>query len=553
MERREFLKLSSLAAATPVLQPLVAQAQAAPEGKPNIIFIVSDQHCAGLTKREGFAFDTSPTLDRMAARGVAFEHAYCTAPLCVPSRTSMLTGRWPEATHIRSNNMIGEQPLYTKHLYQVAKESGYKTGLVGKNHTFIKPKDELDFYRAYELANGYIPPDAPPEYHEYEKFMRSLNANVSLKPTPFPVELSYPYRIVSNSIEFIDSMAGQPFILQVGFSEPHDPEQVPAPYWNMFPPDKMTRCAGPEALKHLGYRAQWEYGHQEAGSESEENWRRYVSNYLGMIRLIDDQLARLVTHLEQKDMMRNTVIVFLADHGDYMMRYGLARKGVGLPECLVNIPMIWSGAGITPTHVGQSAFTSMADVMPTLCEAIGTEIPIGVQGRSLWPLLQGKEYPREEFRSAYSEAGLGGLYYEASDNISFTGTEPEARAKKEQEQRTANGVRNGGFDELNKVTLSGLQKMVRWGDWKLIYDMMGYGQLYNLKKDPCELDNLFGKPEHAAEQAKLMAELCMWTIRCQDSLPTGPQNAKYQTKWAVKQHNWYTPFRHGVAPVAYVP
>lgn len=193
----------------------------------------------------------------------------------------------------------------------------------------------------------------------------------------------------------------------------------------------------------------------------------------------------------------------------------------------------------------------MADVMPTLCEAIGTEIPIGVQGRSLWPLLQGKEYPKEEFRSAYSEAGLGGLYYEASDNVSFTGTEPEERARKEREQRTDGSVRNGGFDELNKVNMSGLQKMVRWGDWKLIYDMMGYGQLYHLPSDPCELKNLFGHPTAAKEQAQLMEELAMWAIRSQDSLPTGPQNGKYQTKWSRK-HNWYSPYRHGTAPEAYI-
>ena len=550
MERRDFLKLSSLGAAAAAIETTGAAA-AAPvsPAKPNIIFIVSDQHRTGLTRREGFKFDTSPTLDRLAEKGVAFDRAYCTAPLCVPSRTSMLTGRWPDATRVRDNAMINEA-VYSKHLYQIAKENGYKTGLAGKNHTFIKPAKELDFYRPYELANGYIPPNAPPAYQEYETFMRSLHANVSLKPTPFPVELSYPYRIVSDTIEFIESMGSEPFIFQVGFSEPHDPEQVPAPYWNMYPPDQVPdRCAGPEALKQLGYRAQWEYGHQEAGSESEENWRRYVSNYLGMVRLIDDQLARLVAHLEQKDMMRNTVVVFLADHGEYLMQYGLARKGVGLPECLTRIPMVWAGAGIAPSHVGAAAFTSMADVMPTFCEVMGVDIPIGVQGRSLWPLLQAKEYPKEEFRSAYVTVGVGGMYYEASDHIGFSAT--DAR-KEKPAQEVSPGVKNSGFDELNKVTMSGLQKMVRMGDWKLIFDMMGYGQLYNLKVDPCELNNLFNKPETATKQCELMTELCMWTIRTQDWLPTGPQNAKYQTKWPGG-HNWITPHRHGTAPVAFIP
>ena len=94
--------------------------------------------------------------------------------------------------------------------------------------------------------------------------------------------------------------------------------------------------------------------------------------------------------------------------------------------------------------------------------------------------------------------------------------------------------------------------MVRMGDWKLVFDMMGYGQLYHLKSDPCELKNLFGSPAHAVEQNMLLAELLMWTIRTEDSLPTGPQGMKWQTKWP-KEHNWYAPHRHGIAPTFFIP
>ncbi|HET8638088.1 MAG TPA: sulfatase-like hydrolase/transferase [Acidobacteriaceae bacterium] len=549
MERREFLKAASLTAAGAMLPANSGwgeSSQAAPVTKPNIIFCVSDQHRAGLTKRSGYPLDTSPTLDKLADAGIGFDRAYCTTPLCVPSRTSMLTGRWPEATHVRMN-LDPQDAYYTKHLYQVAKEQGYRTGLAGKNHTFLK-KDSLDFWRQYGHWFGWRPANAPREYLEYDKWMAKLEAEPALTPTPFPVEVSYPYRIVSDAIDFIDQSGSTPFILQVGFPEPHDPEQVPKPYWDMFPPDSVPgRCAGPEALKHLGYRAQWLYGLSNDSYPSEKYWRRYKSNYLGMLRLLDDQLARLVSHLEQKDILKNTVIVYLADHGDYLMDYGLARKGVGLFECLTRIPMVWSGYGVKPTSVGSSAFTSMADVMPTMCEIMGAEIPEGVQGRSLWPLLRGEDYPREEFRSIYTTVGLGGLYYEASDHVPYSTA--ERHIAKGEGPKSPYGV---GWDELDRVTQSGLQKMVRMGDWKLIYDMMGYGQLYNLASDPCELKNLFGQPQVATEQARLMAELLMWTIRCQDSLPTGPQNWKYQTKWP-KKHNWYAPYRHGTAPEAFIP
>lgn len=180
----------------------------------------------------------------------------------------------------------------------------------------------------------------------------------------------------------------------------------------------------------------------------------------------------------------------------------------------------------------------MADVMPTLCEVIGAAIPHGVQGRSLWPLLRGESYPAEEFRSIYAGVGVGGLYYEDADNIPLSAGQDASRP--------------GMFDELNKVTQSGNQKMVRMGEWKLVYDMMGYGALYNLHQDPCEMHNLFGSLSNAQVQAEMIAELAMWMIRVQDSLPTGPQNSKYQTKWS-REHNWYAPYRHGVAPEPFIP
>lgn len=545
--RREFLQGSLYAGATAII-PANAQSlsvyPAVP--KPNIVLIVSDQHRAGLTRRSGYPLDTSPTLDRLAKSGVAFDRAYCASPLCVPSRTSMITGRWPDATRVRTNDQI-KDAVYPTHLYRVAKESGYRTGLAGKNHTFLKPED-MDFWREYGLDAGWIPPDAPQSYHDYQKWMRSLHANVALEPTPFPLELQFPYRIISDAMEFMAQSDDRPFLLQVGFSEPHDPEQVPEPYWNMFPPESVPdRCAGPGALQQLGYRAQWEYGHQEAGSETEKNWRRYKSNYLGMLRLLDDQLERLLVFMEQKDLLKNTIIIYTADHGDYLMDYGLARKGVGLPECLTRIPMIWSGPGIKPSSSGQETFVSNVDLLPTLCDIVGAEIPHGVQGRSLWPLLQGESYPSDEFRSIYATAGVGGLYYEASDQIPYSLPEP-ARMTPE---ALAN-PKAAGFDELNKVTLSGLQKMVRMGDWKVIFDMMGYGQLYHLPSDPCELHNLFGHPELSQQQAKMMSELLMWAIREQDTLPTGPQGVKYHTRWPAR-HNWYAPYSRVKAPGPFIP
>lgn len=541
MQRRDFMKMAGMTLASQTVRQVQSESTQASSivEKPNVILIIADQRTYGLSKETGFSLDTSPTLDRMQAAGIGFQHNYCTTPVCVPSRTTMITGRWPEAHHVRMN-LQANAAFFETDLYQVAKSRGYRTALIGKNHTYLT-QNNVDVWREYFHDGGPLERGREDEDKQYDEWLHNLNFNVSNQPSPFPLETQLPFRIVSDTIAFLDSTAGQPFFAQVSIPEPHDPEQVPAPYWNMFPPDALPdRCAGPEALVHMGPRAQWEYRmQQDAAPQTEKLWRRYRSNYFGALRMIDDQIGRLVKHLNDTGLADNTVVIFTADHGDFLMNYGLGHKGVGLYETLTHTPQIWWGYGIKPSPKVHQAFTSMADIMPTVCEVMGADIPHGVQGRSLWPLLRGEDFPEMEFRSIYSGVGVGGLYYEDSDHVPLSaGQAPN---------------RQGMFDELNKVTQSGNQKMVRMGDWKLVYDMMGYGQLYNLHDDPCEMQNRFGAGELAAVQAELMAELAMWVIRSQDSLPTGPQNGKYETKWSA-QHNWYAPYRHGgTPPNSYIP
>ena len=542
MHRRKFLKIVAAGAVNTVA--LGAQehkgTDSSPSSPPNILLVICDQNRAGLTRRSGYPLDTSPTFDRIAARGVAFDRAYATQPVCAPCRTSLLTGRWPHAHRVRQNSAAG-QAFFEADLFDVLKSTSYKTGLVGKNHTYLKA-EKLDFWREYNDLAGWQPANPSKEIAGFDEWRRKLNFAVSPVATPFPVETQFAYRIVSNAIEFLEKFGDQPFVLEVSFPEPHDPEQVPKPYFDMFPPDEVPeREARPDALKSKGFQWQWQQELQEHIYPGyDKSWRRYVSNYVGSLRMVDDQLERLLSHMRQNRLLEKTVIVCVSDHGDYVMEYGLMRKGVGLPELLTRVPMIWCGQGIQASH--PDVFVSIADVMPTICEAVGVDIPKGVQGRSLWPILQAKDYPVEEFRSVYAEGGFGGLYYDRSDHVPFSiadfkGIPPYAVPE---EDKT--------FDELNYVSQSGTMKMVRMGDWKLIYDMMGYGQLYNLGRDPLELTNLFNEPSVSNEQSQLLAELLMWTIRTQDALPT----AAYKTKWPGG-HNWYSPYRHGRAPEAFIP
>ena len=517
--RREFLAGISGSSVAAFGAPQSASAQ--PPGKPNILIVMTDQQRVGLTRRSGFPLNTMPALDRLAARGAPCDGAYTTAPLCGPARVSMLTGRWPHAHRVRQNAATGEA-RFERDIFDVLRQAGYKTGLTGKNHSHLKP-ERLDFCRLYSHASGWTPEPAPAQSVEFTEWMKQLNHAVSEVPTPFPPETQYPFRIVSDAIEFIDTPSQKPFALWVSFPEPHNPYQVPKPYFDMFPPESLSeRAVGPEALKAKGFKWEWLHGLEDRTYPGfDQNWRRLRSNYLGMLRLIDDQLARLMDHMDSRGLLANTIIVFVSDHGDFVGDYGLMRKGVGIPEVLTRVPMIWYGPGIKPVS-NVDALVSLADVMPTLCEAIGAPIPFGVQGRSLWPLLQGREYPREEFRSVYAEVGFGGLHYRNGDPVppktGMLSGAPGARPT---------------FDELNSVTQSGNLKMVRWGTFKLTSDMMGEVQLYDLATDPFELKNLYGTPEVAAEQSRLLAELLKWTVRTEDDLPSSAYVPRRSSR------NWY--------------
>jgi arylsulfatase A-like enzyme len=474
--------------------------------KPNIVIIMTDQQRADVSRREGFPLDTTPFLDQMAASGQWFDRAYTVSPLCVPARVSMLTGRFPSAHGIRGNNGV-EHASYERDLFHVAADQGYKTALVGKNHSHITP-DRVDHY--FELShNGGKGNNRTSGEKAFDDWLYNLTPRIGLEATPFPLECQGPYRAVSDAQGWLNSLEQeQPFLMWLSFAEPHNPYQVPEPYYSMFPPESLPPVrTGSEALKLKGFKWEWtkhlgEYVHPEY----DEMIPRARANYFGMLRLIDDQIHRFVDDLESKGLLENTLLLFVSDHGDFVGEYGMVRKGPELPEPLVRIPMFVVGPGIKAGVGPNSAFVSLLDLMPTLCEVMGAPLPYGTQGRSLWPLLVGADYPAAEFDSIYAELGYGGLHYVEEDHP---------------EEAPCLIPYPGGptFNELNDINQSGTLRMLRMDRWKLVFDMMGKGQLYDLTVDPAELDNLFDHPPYAAVQSDMMKRLLAWTLRAQDTPP----------------------------------
>lgn len=382
----------------PLAAPAVSPAAGSRPDGPNVIVILTDQQRADVCRREGFPLDTTPFLDALATRGVWFNRAYTSCPACVPARTSLLTGRFPAAAHVRCNHNLGDA-TYEKDLFTAMRERGYKTALIGKNHSFLK-QEMCDYWSPHDHMGR---PPRVPEDEALNAFLKSTHFHVSLDPCPLPVESQNPVRMVDDARTWIDSLKGSPFFLWFSIPEPHNPYQVPEPYYSMFPPDSLppTRTAAGDGLrKSEPFQLYDKLIHMGMPHLAEE-LPRMRSNYFGMLRLIDDQIKRLMEYLDERGLRENTIVVFLSDHGDFVGEYGWMRKGPDLPECLARVPMIWTGPGIAAGEGPHAAHVSMVDIFPTLCEATGIPIPDGVQGRSLWPLLTGRPYPKEEFASAY--------------------------------------------------------------------------------------------------------------------------------------------------------
>ncbi|GAA4790617.1 sulfatase-like hydrolase/transferase [Olivibacter ginsenosidimutans] len=499
---------------------------------PNIVLIIVDQFRADASKREGFELNTTPFLDSLAVNGTWFNRAYCAMPACVPSRTSMLTGRFPSATRV-SSNMNLKDAYFTKNLFEIVKANGYQTALVGKNHTFLEPKD-VDYWKDFNHLGSAEPQTQ--EEKDFNQFLHSTHFYMSEKPTPFSVHLQMPAQIVKSAEHWVDQVAGKasPFFMMVSIPEPHNPYQAPEPYYSLFPPESLPPVTtGKEVLPKKGNTWMLEKQLLEMGyGDYEKMIPRIRSNYYGMMRLIDDQIKELVHHFKAKGLADNTIFLFVSDHGDYVGEYGLIKKGVGVPECLTRIPMIWYGPQISKNKLPSDAHVSNIDIMPTICDLLGVELPDGVQGRSLWPLLQGKDYPKEEFASMVAQQGYGGLHF-----VDFKEYDPY-----EDDGTVTKGAIE--CDELNTWTQSGRMRMLRKGDWKLVYDMQGHGELYNLVNDPAEVNDLYEDKNYSIIKTGLLEDLLAWELRAQDPLPLPHPNKVRKYGFKTDKRNYWAPHKN---------
>lgn len=448
-----------------------------------------------------------PFMDNLATQGTWFNRAYTSAPVCVPARISMLTGRYPSATRVRENRGA-EYATYTDDLFDVMRSHGIKTAMIGKNHTHVEPQ-AVDYCDYYYFHGGQTVEPETKEFAAFDTYLKSLNGCVDTNPTPFPLECQLPHRITSKAIDWVDSLQGdEPFCLYVAYPEPHNPYQVPEPYFSMFPEENVPPF-GATAKDVESKDFKWRFSRNLGLSVHEDYDEQMLpsrARFLGMIRMIDDQIKRLYEHLSNTGKMENTIFVFLSDHGDFVGDFGMVRKGPDMPDILMRIPLQFYGKDIVANPNPHSAFVSIIDLFPTFCDAMDIPIPAGVQGKSLWPLLTGEPYPKKDFDKVYAEHGYGGMLYTDRDEINFD---------------NCLNIGKGGvtFDSLNTYSQSGTMRMLRKSKWILTVDCGGGGYLYDLEVDPYELKNLFYDTDYKEVRDELIMDLLVETLRYTDPLP----------------------------------
>jgi arylsulfatase A-like enzyme len=374
---------------------------AAADDRPNVLFIVSDD-LNNMLGCYGDQLARTPHLDRLAARGVRFERAYCTFPLCGPSRNSFLTGLYPNSTGILRNAEIFRQAISSQvSLPQAFRQAGYFAARIGKLYHYNVPRsvgtNGHDDPASWELELNPAGVDRLEE--EPEIF--------SLRPGQFGGTLSWYASPKADAFHTDGMMAAdaewvlercardrsRPFFLAVGFFRPHTPYVAPRePYFGWHPVEQMPVVTGvAEDQADLPPAALGSHK-QEQDKLTDELRRQCRQAYNASISFMDAQVGRVVDALDRLGLADNTVIVFTSDHGYHMGEHGLWQKQ-SLFEESARVPLLMVAPGITRPESVAAAPVSQVDLFPTLAELCGVTGPDNLQGQSLVPLLSDPQQP----------------------------------------------------------------------------------------------------------------------------------------------------------------
>ncbi len=456
-----------------------------PGEKPNLLFLWTDEQRADTMAAYGNRTYRVPVLNRLASQSVVFLRCYDTQPVCTPARSTVMTGLWPHQTGCLQNNI----PLKpeTKTLVELLDDPDYYTGYFGKWHLGDEVFPQHGFHEWISIEDTYTEYYSPARDRNarssYHQFLVELGYTPNTKDRKFsrdfavrlPVEHCKPAFLAREATRFILQNRHRPWILYVNFLEPHMPffgpyndlhssEEAPVPA--NYPGIPIRN----EPQRYHRIRAeQQQRPYQGLDLTQRASWERLNRNYAGLCTQVDQALGRILWALEASGQADNTIIVFTSDHGEMMGSHSLYGKQVAYEEA-VRVPLLLYVPFRKHKAFSVSQPVSHISLVPTLLELLGKRVPELLPGKSLLPLLEGREQmPEPVFIEWHSgESGPTGRYV----------VSPEG--------------------------------------WKLVLYDRDHGMLFDQRRDPLELHNLYGEPAYRQITRQLYEQLLQWQARVQD-------------------------------------
>jgi iduronate 2-sulfatase len=457
----------------------------AEEQRPNVLFLISDD-LNNLLGCYGDSRAKTPNIDRLAARGVRFDRAYCTFPLCGPSRNSMLTGLYPNSTGILANAQIFRQTIPSQHsLPQTFRLSGYFAARIGKLFHYNVPKsigtNGHDDPGSWELE---LNPAGVDRLEEEPQIF-------TLLPNQFGGTLSW-YASPKGDEHHTDGLEAQdaewvlercakrkdrPFFLAVGFFRPHTPYVAPKKYFDQHPEKEMPVVQNVKEDQADIPPAGLASYKREQDKLTDDLRRQALQAYYASISFMDAQVGRVVAALDRLGLADNTVIVFTSDHGYHTGEHGLWQK-MSLFEESARVPLLIIAPGASAKGGVAKSPVSQIDLFPTLAELCGVKAPGNLQGQSLVPMLKDPSITGRGWAITQVTRGGGLMRATITPDVGSEGR-----------QFFGYSLRTPRW---------------RYTEWD---EGRAGRELYDHESDPRELTNLAGDPAHAKTVAELSGQL----------------------------------------------
>ena len=469
--------------------------------RPNILFVMSDDHAVGQMGCYGNSILSTPNFDRLAREGVRFANQFVTNSLCAPSRASVLTGCYSHINGVRGNSeakdAIETLDPGIRTYPELLQKAGYRTGIVGKWHLSQDPRG-FDYWCVLPGQGVYF----DPEFIDNGK-----RRKISGYATDITTDLA---------LDFLKSAGSGPFLLVYQHKAPHRPfkpaprhqhlfENIELPYPATFDDDYATRRIAKEA-EDMRFDISLEPDYKNeipkglSGAEKKKwIYQRFVKDHYRAVAGVDENLGRVLKHLDDTGLARDTLILYTSDNGFFLGEHGWYDKRF-MYEPSLRVPLLARYPRGGAAGRIESSMTLNIDIAPTILDFAGIEIPSYMQGRSLRPLIEGNP-PADWRKSVYY------TYYENS------WAELHGKGKE--------AVSDPSFQYLTPHRVPP-HRGVRTGRYKLIdyYGEGSYRELFDLEKDPNELRNVYSDPAYAEAARQTWDELRRLKEHYRDPGPT---------------------------------